>query len=98
MKQLKLPAITIMIVTLNNERTLEECLKRVVTQDYPKESIEYLGIDGGSTDGTKSLFAHYGFRVIDSPIKKDAEAQRGVGLKQAKHNLIVSLDADNFLP
>lgn len=87
-----------MIVTLNNERTLEECLKRIVYQDYPKKLIEYLAIDGGSTDKTKQIFKKYKFRVIDSPIKKDAEAQRGVGILKAKHNLIVSLDADNFLP
>ncbi|MCX8008479.1 MAG: glycosyltransferase family 2 protein [Patescibacteria group bacterium] len=93
-----LPSITIMIVTLNNERTLSECLERIVRQNYPKEKIEYLGIDGGSTDNTKKIFKTYGFKVIDSPVKRNAEAQRGIGLSKAKHNLIVSLDADNFIP
>lgn len=93
-----LPFITVMIVTLNNESTLEECLKRVEIQDYPKDKIQYLLIDGGSTDNTKKIAQHYGWQIIDSPIKRDAEAQRGIGLKKAKHDLIVSLDADNFLP
>lgn len=94
----QLSPITILIVTLNNERTLARCLSAIAAQDYPKKNIEYLNIDGGSTDGTKKLLRRFGFRVIDSPVGKNAEAQRGVGLKLAKHNLIASLDADNYLP
>ena len=93
-----LPKLTVMIVTLNNERSLTRCLQTVTTQDYPKANIEYLLIDGGSIDKTKQIAKTFGFRVFDSPISRDAEAQRGVGLKLAKNNLIVSLDADNYLP
>lgn len=94
----QLPPITIVIVTLNNERTISECIHRIITQSYPKHLIEYLNIDGGSTDNTKLIFSQNKFRIIESPIKKNAEAQRAIGLKYAKHNLIVSLDADNYLP
>ncbi len=93
-----LPKISIVIITLNNERTLSECLRKVIEQDYPKRLIDYVGIDGGSTDSTKDIFKKYHFRIINSPIKKNAEAQRAIGLREAKHNLIVSLDADNYLP
>lgn len=93
-----LPQITILIVTLNNERSLPECLRRIREQDYPKNKIDYLNIDGGSHDATSSLMKSAGFRTVESPIKHNAEAQRAVGLQKAKHNLIVSLDADNYLP
>lgn len=93
-----LPSITIVIVTLNNERSLGECLRRIVSQDYPKNRIEYLVVDGGSTDRTGQICKTYGFRFFKSPIAANAEAQRAVGLKTARHNLIVSLDADNYLP
>ena len=93
-----LPKISIMIVTLNNERTIEECIKRIKTQDYPKNLIEYLNIDGGSTDSTKEILMRYGFKIVNSFIKKNAEAQRAIGIKEAKNELIVSLDADNYLP
>jgi len=98
MKALQLPKITIIIVTFNNERTIETCLKAIRAQQYPKNRIEYLNIDGGSTDKTVSIVRRYGFTSIKSPIVGNAEAQRGVGLKLAKNNLIVSLDADNYLP
>lgn len=93
-----LPKITILIVTVNNERSLEKCLTAIATQDYPKNKIELLNVDGESTDATKSILKRFGFRVVVSPVGRNAEAQRGIGLKEAKNNLIVSLDADNYLP
>jgi glycosyltransferase involved in cell wall biosynthesis len=94
----KLPSISIVIVTLNNERSLNECLRRIKDQDYPRENIEYLAIDGGSGDQTVAICKKFHFRVVASPIPKNAEAQRAIGLKVASHNLIVSIDADNYLP
>ncbi len=93
-----LPALSIVIVTLNNQRSLAECLRLIKRQDYPKNKIEYIIIDGGSTDATPQIAKKYGFRFIKSPIRHNAEAQRAIGLRRASHNLIVSLDADNYLP
>ena len=55
-------------------------------------------MDGGSTDETLNILKRFGFRSVRSTIPGNAEAQRGIGLKLAKNNLIVSLDADNYLP
>lgn len=95
---MELPEITIVIVTLNNQRTLPFCLKSIKEQNYPKEKIEYLNIDGGSTDASIRLMKDFGFKIINSTIKRNAEAQRAIGLKMAKNDLVVSLDADNYLP
>lgn len=96
MKQL--PKITIVIVTLNNERTIRECVRRIMSQNYPKHLVEYLNVDGGSVDDTRTILAKNRFRIIESHIKKNAEAQRAIGLRHANNNLILSLDADNYLP
>lgn len=93
-----IPDITILIVTLNNERSIARCLDAIAAQDYPENHIELLNVDGGSTDETGTILKKYGFRIVKSPIQRDAEAQRGIGLKEARNNLIVSLDADNYLP
>ena len=87
-----------MIVTLNNERTIEACVKSIKNHEYPRKNIEYLNIDGGSTDNTDKILRKYGFKIIKSRIPRDAEAQRGIGLQFASHNLIASIDADNYLP
>src|SRR3989338_3080620 len=93
-----LPKISIVVITLNNQRSIEKCARSIRSQNYPKELIEYLNIDGGSTDETMKMLKSYGFKIIKSPIRSNAEAQRAIGLKLARNNLIVSLDADNYLP
>lgn len=95
---MRLPQISIIIVTLNNGRTIENCARSIKMQDYPQSLIEYINVDGGSNDATTSLLKRYGFKTVDSPIKKNAEAQRAIGLKIARNDLIVSIDADNYLP
>ncbi|MBI2031253.1 MAG: glycosyltransferase family 2 protein [Candidatus Levybacteria bacterium] len=98
MKNKKLPKISIVIVTYNNGRTIKKCVQAIKFQDYPKEKIEYLNIDGGSTDNTEKILKNHSFKIIKSPIPHNAEAQRAIGLMYAKNNLIVSLDADNYIP
>ncbi|OGK30467.1 hypothetical protein A3F29_00490 [Candidatus Roizmanbacteria bacterium RIFCSPHIGHO2_12_FULL_33_9] len=93
-----LPKISIVIVTYNNERTISKCVQYIESQNYPKDRIEYLNIDGGSTDSTEKILRNHSFRIVKSPIPHNAEAQRAIGVKEAKNNLIVSIDADNYLP
>lgn len=91
-----LPKITILIVTLNSERTLQKCLESIEQQNYPKEKIEYLNVDGSSIDSTKVILKQHGFKIIDGCF--GAEAKRAIGIAKSKHNLIVSIDSDNYLP
>ena len=42
--------VSIITVVLNNESCIEACINSVLEQDY--RNIEYIVIDGGSTDGT----------------------------------------------
>jgi glycosyltransferase involved in cell wall biosynthesis len=52
-----LPLITVITVVLNGEKTLEETIKSVISQTYP--NVEYIIIDGGSTDGTLGIIKKY---------------------------------------
>ncbi|MDM7273531.1 glycosyltransferase family 2 protein [Sulfurihydrogenibium azorense] len=52
-----LPLITVILATFNAEEHLEKALQSVINQIYP--NIEYIIIDGGSTDGTIDIIKKY---------------------------------------
>lgn len=93
-----LPTLSIVIVTLNAETIIGECLRRITQQTYPKELVEILVIDGGSTDQTIEIAKGYDVRVIDGGFPDIAEARRAVGLLAARNEILFYLDADNLLP
>ncbi len=51
------PKFSIITVTYNASQWLERTILSILSQSYP--NIEYLIIDGGSTDGTVNIIKHY---------------------------------------
>ena len=51
-KYLKISVVT---VCLNSEKTIKKCLESVIQQNYPKNKIEHIIIDGGSKDKTLNI-------------------------------------------
>ena len=55
------PLVTIITVVYNNALHLEQTIESVMGQTYA--NIEYLIIDGGSTDGTTGIIERYDYRI-----------------------------------
>lgn len=92
-----LPSISVLIPTLNAASVLGKCLKSIVEQDYPKEKLEIIIADGGSTDKTLEIAKKYGAKIYKNPLKT-GEAGKAVALKKAKNELVALIDSDNILP
>lgn len=92
-----LPRISVVIPTLNAERYLDECLAALFDQDWPRDALEVLLVDAGSTDRTLEIARGHGVdRILDNPLKT-GEAGKAVGVKAATGELILSVDSDNVV-
>lgn len=94
----KYPKISIIIVTLNAQRTLENCLKYIELQSYPNID-EVLIIDGGSTDNTYKIAnkSTLPIKFIKGGYRNNQEARRAVGVERSRNEICVFIDSDNYI-
>jgi glycosyltransferase involved in cell wall biosynthesis len=93
----KLPTISIITVCRNSEKYLEQCIQSVVSQTY--RDIEYIVIDGGSTDRTLDIIKKYENKItrwISEPDKGIYDAMNK-GNKLANGDYILFLNSDDYL-
>jgi|GEM_PF-2521628 glycosyltransferase involved in cell wall biosynthesis len=88
-----LPKVSIVIPTYNSEGYIAACLDSIYGQDYPKDKIEVLVVDGGSTDKTRIIAGKYAVKIIDNP-KRLAEPAKTLGYKHSTGDLFFYLDSD----
>jgi glycosyltransferase involved in cell wall biosynthesis len=93
------PAVSFVIATLNNESTIEACLRSISLQSYPSESVESVVADGGSTDGTVATCVRWGARVVSNPkvTEKGFDGGKNAAINAARNPIIIIVDADNIL-
>ena len=90
--------LSIVIPTLNSERTLSACLNAITVQDFPRSDYEIVIADAGSTDRTLDIARAIGVDVITTNALKTGEAGKTAGIKAAHGELIALIDSDNILP
>ncbi len=92
------PLVSIVTPVYNLVDFIEETVLSVLNQDYPR--IEYIVMDGGSTDGTLEILAKYRdrLRVISEPDRGTADAvNRGFRLSSGEIFAFLNGD-DTYLP
>ncbi len=84
-------ALSVVIITFNEERNLGRCLASV--QGVADEVVV---VDSFSTDGTEAIARQYGARFVQHPFAGHI-AQKNWAITQASHAFVLSLDADEAL-
>ncbi|MBK0382250.1 glycosyltransferase [Pedobacter sp. SD-b] len=90
---MKKPLLSVITVVFNNVKHIERTIKSVAQQTYP--NIEYLIIDGKSTDGTLAIIEKYKENidiVLSEPDKGIYDAMNK-GLKLAKGDYILFMNS-----
>lgn len=89
--------ISIITITYNSERTIEETIQSVINQKY--ENLEYIIVDGGSTDNTLNIVNKYKENItkfISEPDEGISDAFNK-GIKQATGEIIGIINSDDML-
>jgi glycosyltransferase involved in cell wall biosynthesis len=88
--------ISLITVTHNAEKTISRCINSVIAQTYP--NIEYIVIDGASTDGTIQIIDSYKPHInffLSEPDQGIYDAMNK-GINAATGDIIGILNADDF--
>lgn len=88
--------ISIITVVFNGAATIRQCIESVLGQDYPL--IEYIVIDGNSTDGTQEIVRSYGNRIQKFVSEPDAGIYDAMnkGIDAASGDVVGILNSDDF--
>ena len=92
------PFISVIVPVYNEEKYLGACLASMLAQDYPRESMEWIFVDGMSSDRTMAILAEYRARfpaliqVFENPDRTVPYAMK-IGIRASRGEYIIRLDA-----
>ena len=94
-------SVSVIITTKNEEKNIENCLKSILQQSYPRDKIEIIVVDNNSTDKTKEIARKYADKIFNlveevnlNEIKNFRGAQLNFGVNRANGEIIFYPDAD----
>jgi hyaluronan synthase len=96
------PTVTFLIPCMNEERAIEVSVANSFAADYPKEKLEVIVVDDGSTDGTPAVLRelqdrYRGLQVITFERNRGKRHAMAEGFRRARGEIVIQLDSDSYI-
>ena len=93
----KYPKITVITPSYNQEQFIEETIRSVLLQNYP--NLEYIIIDGGSTDKSIEIIRKYGKYLTYWVSEKDRGQSHAInkGFAKSSGDILCWINSDDLL-
>ena len=91
--------VSIVITAYNYDKFIERAIRSCLEQSLPTNSYETIVINDASTDSTSKILENYSdlVRVFNLKSNIGLSAARNLGIKKARGQFIVFLDADDYI-
>ncbi len=91
--------VSIIITAYNYDKFIERAIRSCLEQSLPVNSYEIIVINDASTDSTLKILENYSelVRVFNLKNNVGLSAARNIGIKKARGQFIVFLDADDYV-
>ncbi len=95
----ELPSVGIVVIGLNSAKYLHGCLDAVCALNYPKEKLDIVYVDSGSSDDSMRIANSYkGVRVIPLTVARPSAGWgRNIGFASVRGDFIQFIDSDSFI-
>jgi hyaluronan synthase len=97
------PPIAIVMPGFNEQDAIAASLRSLLALDYPREKLELIAVNDGSTDGTLAEMERVAseadgrVRVIDFPQNRGKRAAMAAGIRASDAEVIVFVDSDSVV-
>ncbi len=101
-EQQLVPTVAIVMPAFNEEHAVAASIRSLLAVDYPREQLEIVVVNDGSTDGTLREIRsvadpNSGVRVIDFPRNRGKRAAMSAGIRATRAAVVAFVDSDSSL-
>lgn len=94
--------VSVIMPCREEKKYIARALTSILANDYPRERLEVLVVDGMSEDGTRGIVADFArnhpcIKLLDNP-RRTTPAALNIGIAQARGDIIVRVDAHSTYP
>lgn len=96
------PVISVVVPVYNESRFIENTIRTLLAQDYPKDKLEILVVDGMSEDNTREIISDIAQEYPNVRLllnrKRRSSSGRNIGFQNGRGDYFVVVDGHCYIP